>query len=144
MSSTFCRAASGSFRAVTRRGVQTGLAAACLFVMQASARAAPPAPADFHVAPNGDDANPGTRRRPFATVTRARDAVRAKIAAGLTADVTVLIRSGTYRVAEPIVFGPEDSGTERHSITYAAYAGEKPVIGGGRVVTGWRDRGDGT
>ncbi|MHC4502648.1 MAG: right-handed parallel beta-helix repeat-containing protein, partial [Planctomycetota bacterium] len=141
MSSNLGRAASGSFRAAARRGVRAGLAAVCLFIMQASARAAP---ADFHVAPAGDDANPGTRQRPFATITRARDEVRRKVAGGLRADITVLIRGGTYRVREPIVFGPEDSGAGRHSITYAACPGEKPVISGGRVVTGWRDRGDGT
>ncbi|MHC4201658.1 MAG: hypothetical protein ACYSU0_16860, partial [Planctomycetota bacterium] len=115
MSSNLGRAASGSFRAAARRGVRAGLAAVCLFIMQASARAAP---ADFHVAPAGDDANPGTRQRPFATITRARDEVRRKVAGGLRADITVLIRGGTYRVREPIVFGPEDSGAGRHSITY--------------------------
>jgi hypothetical protein len=31
--------------------------------------------ADFHVAPNGDDANPGTAAKPFASLTRVRDAV---------------------------------------------------------------------
>ena len=33
--------------------------------------------ADFHVAVTGDDANPGSEVAPFATLTRARNAVRA-------------------------------------------------------------------
>ncbi|MCX6873505.1 MAG: hypothetical protein NTW21_06815 [Verrucomicrobia bacterium] len=33
--------------------------------------------AEFHVAPNGNDANAGTAAQPFATLERARDAVRA-------------------------------------------------------------------
>lgn len=33
--------------------------------------------ADFVVAPGGSDGNPGTRARPFATLARARDALRA-------------------------------------------------------------------
>ena len=37
--------------------------------------------ADFHVAPRGSDANPGTEAQPFATLQRARDAVRATRAA---------------------------------------------------------------
>ena len=32
--------------------------------------------ATFYVAPDGDDSNPGSKERPFATLSRARDAVR--------------------------------------------------------------------
>ena len=32
--------------------------------------------ADFYVAPNGDDTGPGTLAKPFASLQRARDAVR--------------------------------------------------------------------
>jgi hypothetical protein len=32
--------------------------------------------AEFHVAPNGNDANPGTGAKPFATLERGRDAAR--------------------------------------------------------------------
>ncbi|MFW6162722.1 MAG: hypothetical protein ACODAJ_08110, partial [Planctomycetota bacterium] len=48
--------------------------------------APPGGKADFVVATDGDDANPGTRRRPFATLARARDAVRERIGAGLERD----------------------------------------------------------
>ncbi|MDH7504119.1 MAG: hypothetical protein QHJ82_15585, partial [Verrucomicrobiota bacterium] len=34
------------------------------------------ATADFHVSPAGSDSNPGTASSPFATLERARDAVR--------------------------------------------------------------------
>lgn len=105
----------------------------------ASAWAAePPSKADFYVAPNGNDDNPGTESAPFATLWRARGAVRYKIAAGLGANVTVLIREGTYQLDAPLTFGPADSGTEKHSITYAAYPDEKVVISGGRRITGWK------
>jgi len=90
--------------------------------------AAPAAGADFYVAPGGDDANPGTEAEPFATLARARDAARGRIAAGLSGDLSVLVRGGTYRITEPIVFGPEDGGTEVHRVTYAAYPGEVPGI----------------
>ena len=98
---------------------------------------------NFYVAIDGSDANAGTEEKPFATIARARDAVRKTIAQGLPQDVTVVIHGGTYRVTEPIVFGLEDSGTEKHSITYKAAAGEKPVISGGRVITGWTAGDDG-
>ena len=98
--------------------------------------------ADFWVAPGGSDRNPGTADRPFATIVRARDAVRARIGAGLQADLTVLIRGGTYEQVEPLVFGLEDSGSAEHGITYAAYPGETAVVSGGRRLTGWQ-RGEG-
>jgi concanavalin A-like lectin/glucanase superfamily protein/glycosyl hydrolase family 141/parallel beta helix pectate lyase-like protein len=93
---------------------------------------------DFYVAAGGDDAHPGTARKPFATLTRARDAVRSLKKGGLQEDVTVLVRGGTYRLGGPLVFGPEDSGGLKRSITYAAYPGERPVFSGGRRITGWR------
>ena len=97
----------------------------------------------FHVSTRGDDNNPGTQRQPFATLTRARAAVRAEAKLGLQEDITVLLYGGTYELNEPLVFGPEDSGTDRFSITYAAAPGQKPVISGGRRVRGWKKGADG-
>ena len=94
--------------------------------------------ADFHVAPEGLDTNPGTAAAPFATLARARGAVRGKIKDGLTKDIVVEIRGGTYPVTETLTFGPEDSGTEKFSITYAAAPGEKVVLSGGRKISGWK------
>src|ERR1035437_3676244 len=39
--------------------------------------------AEFYVAPNGRDENPGTKGQPFATLQRARDEIRKLIAKGL-------------------------------------------------------------
>lgn len=74
---------------------------------------------------------------PGGEIAKARDAVRKLIADGLKADVTVLIKGGTYELPEPLVFGPEDSGTEQFSITYAAAPGERVILSGGRRITGW-------
>ena len=93
---------------------------------------------DFFVAPDGDDGGVGSRERPFATVARARDAVRKRVAQGLEKDVTVLIREGTYYLAEGITFKGVDSGTEEFSITYMAYPGETARLVGGVEVGGWK------
>ena len=61
--------------------------------------------ADFCVATDGDDSNPGGLESPFATLAKARDAVRGRIAAGLDGNLTVLIRGGYYRLDETVVFG---------------------------------------
>jgi hypothetical protein len=74
--------------------------------------------AEFHVAPIGNDANPGTKDKPFATLVRARDAIRTLKQGGpLPEPVTVQIRGGAYFLANTLVFGPEDSGTEQAPIT---------------------------
>ena len=109
--------------------------------------AAAPARADkapttvFHVSPSGRDGNPGTEGRPFASLGRAQRAVRGKIAAGLTGGVTVLIRPGAYELAGPLKFGPADSGTRPHAVTYAAADGAAVVVSGGRRITGWKRAG---
>ncbi|NOX53865.1 MAG: right-handed parallel beta-helix repeat-containing protein [Planctomycetes bacterium] len=119
------------------------IAMACVLLMLSDAGASEAAPGKklplgmFFVAPDGNDAHPGTRERPFATISRARDAVRERIASGpLTSDIQVIIRAGTYRLEEPLVFGPQDSGTERFAIRYVAQG--DVVVTGGRRITGWK------
>jgi parallel beta-helix repeat protein len=107
---------------------------------------------DFYVAPNGRDSwsgklavpNAAGTDGPFATLGRAREAVRAlKSLGGLKAPITVMIRAGKYFLEDPVVFSREDSGTRQYPITYQAYVGERPVLSGGRRVSGWKSyRGD--
>ncbi|MBM3891484.1 MAG: hypothetical protein FJ388_20420, partial [Verrucomicrobia bacterium] len=118
---------------IRRHGYAAILIAAALTLAVQTASAA-----DFYVAPNGDDANPGTKAKPFATPARAVEAVRALAAGGLKTDVSVVFRAGTYELAAPLVFTPADSGTAQHSITYAAPPGETVVISGGRRLVNWR------
>ncbi len=88
----------------------------------------------FHVAANGDDSNPGTEQRPFASLSRAQAAARALPPGTGT---TIVVHPGTYcEVA--LVLGPEDSG-----LTIAAAPGPAPFLCGGRRITGWRPDGDG-
>ena len=61
-------------------------------------------PAEFHVAPNGADANPGTCARPFATLHRAQEAVRAERAAHPDQGVTVTFRGGSYPLERTLEF----------------------------------------
>jgi len=112
-----------------------------LALSQTLAAAEPPV-ADFVVAAEGKDTNPGSFEEPFATIERAQTAVRDLIAQGLDNNVTVLIREGEYVLEKPLVFGPSDSGSADFAVIYAAYPGEMPVISGGRRLTGWK-RSDG-
>lgn len=80
--------------------------------------------ADYHVSPAGDDANPGTYSKPFATIHRAQTEVRKKPG-------TVYLREGTHYLKEPIVFTAADSGNARRPVVYQPWKNEKPVISGG-------------
>jgi len=98
---------------------------------------------ELYIAPNGNDANPGTREQPFATLQKARDAIRAaKAGTQNTESWTVRIAAGTYELTAPIVFEPEDSGTAENPIRYVGEAG-KTVFSGGKRITGWTEIQDG-
>lgn len=93
--------------------------------------------ADLFVAPHGNDASPGTQAKPFASLERARDAVRELKKAGpLKEAVNVWLRDGVYRLSKPIVFTPGDSGTAGMPVTYASVAGETAVLSGGVRLAG--------
>lgn len=74
-----------------------------------------------YVAPNGNDANPGTIDRPWRTIQKAADT--------LNAGEMVYIRGGTYR--ERVV--PKHSGSAGNFIVYAAYPSETVTIDGNGV-----------
>jgi parallel beta-helix repeat protein len=48
-----------------------------------------------------------------------------------------LVRSGIYRIIEPLILGPEDSGTESSPFTIRAYGNEHPILSGCMPVTGF-------
>lgn len=100
--------------------------------------------ADFYVSPDGSDSWTGTLPKPdaqrtdgpFATLARARNAVR-KLKQSKTGNIVVLVREGTYPLTETLVFGLADSGTGHSTITYAAYPGETPVFTSGVEIKHW-------
>jgi len=75
---------------------------------------------------------------PLASLAGARDAIRRlKSKRPLTEPVQVVVADGTYTLTEPIVFTPQDSGTQEWPIIYEAAPGARPVFTGGRVITGF-------
>ncbi len=101
--------------------------------------------ADFYVSPDGSDTWSGTCAAPasdgddgpFATLSRARDAVRALRASEPDRDILVLIRGGTYALRETAVFDLKDSA-DAATTTYAAYPGEHPVFCPDVPIHDWR------
>lgn len=92
--------------------------------------------AEFHVAPNGKDSNRGTRSSPFASLERARAAVRSlKQGSALPSDgVTVWIHGGEYALASTFELGPEDGGEPNRPVAYRAVEGKEVRLVGGRSL----------
>lgn len=88
--------------------------------------------ADRYVSPSGDDAGPGTAERPWATLVRARDGVRDLRRAQPSEPVTVWLGAGDYLHGQPLVLGPEDSGTAETPVVWRAAPGAQPRLLGAR------------
>ena len=101
--------------------------------------------ATLYISPTGTDSNPGTLDKPFLTLERARDEIRALKRSAQFPDsgVTVFLRGGTYVRTEPFDLRPEDSGSENAPIVYTAYPGENPALTGATFIPDWKPvRGD--
>lgn len=77
-----------------------------ILIALAGLLAAPLAAAvEFHVAPTGDDAHPGSMERPFLTLEQARDAARTAKGS------TIRLAPGTWRLKRTFELDVRDSGT---------------------------------
>ncbi|MCX8510190.1 MAG: right-handed parallel beta-helix repeat-containing protein, partial [Chthoniobacteraceae bacterium] len=74
---------------------------------------------------------------PFATLERARSAVREARASGDRSQQTVSVRAGIYRVKEAFNLGKADSGEDGSPVVWRAFPGEEPVLNGAEVLEGW-------
>lgn len=103
---------------------------------------------NIYVSPQGSDdftgllAHNNARRTdgPVATLDRARNLIRMMRATNggkLEHPLNVVLRGGTYWLAQPFVLTPDDSGTAECPITYMAYRDEKPIVSAGRPVRQW-------
>jgi hypothetical protein len=81
--------------------------------------------AEFHIAPSGNDANPGTEAKPLATLQAGVN----KLQPG----DTLIVRGGVYR--ETVTF--PRSGAKEKPITLKPYRDEKVVVTGCDPVSGW-------
>ena len=88
------------------------------------------------VAPQGDDANPGTQSRPLRTFAVAQEKARRLRA---RSPVTVWFRGGAYYLPQTIVLTAADSGTKTAPAIFAAWPGETVVVSGGeKLALNWQ------
>ena len=90
---------------------------------------------EIHIAPSGNDANPGTAAQPVNTPQGAQVRVRSLIQAGLSDSVEVIFTGGTYTLTAPLELRPEDSGTAAFPITWKAAPGAEVILSGGKQIT---------
>lgn len=137
-------------RELLRDATLTAAVAGALTIVPSTAFGA--TPRYFYVATNGNDKWSGRLKTPnasrtdgpFATLARARDAIRTLKAAGpLTTPVEVRIQGGTYYLSDTLVLETADSGTQQCPITWRSEPGQQVVISGGRKITSpWTKNGD--
>ena len=83
------------------------------------------------VAPDGDDAGPGTQEAPIATLHEAQRRLR-ELPGG-----TVVLTDGTWHLDRPLRFTARDSGEPGAPRRWTAAPGAHAVISGGVPVSGW-------
>ncbi len=107
------------------------LCAAALFLVTPTAFAA-----TFYVATNGNDTNPGTQTKPFATLERARDAGREARMAEPQLRLQIVLSGGTHRLAKTVVFDLRDSATGNATTEILAAPGQRPILSGAAPLPG--------
>ena len=106
----------------------------------AAAAAEPAAVAELFVSPTGQDTNPGTADKPFATLERARDAVRKLRSADgkPLGGITIWLRAGDYLRTAALELSAADSGTAEAPVVWRAWQDETVRLLGGRTLSGFR------
>ena len=87
--------------------------------------------ADIFVAPNGNDANSGTKDSPLATFEGAVAAVRKLKETKTEGGIKVAFMAGEYKAPVNLTLTAEDSGTAENPITYCKYGDGDVVFNAG-------------
>ncbi|HTE25700.1 right-handed parallel beta-helix repeat-containing protein [Flavitalea sp.] len=83
------------------------------------------------ISPSGNDKGRGTIDKPFATLEKARNAVRKIVQKEKNISITVYLRAGNYSLKNSVVFDSLDAGSKEHPVIYSAYNDEPVFISGG-------------
>lgn len=90
---------------------------------------------EYWVSTTGNDVDAGTKERPFATLQRARDAMREAKEGGLPqGGITVWLRGGIYWIDKTLELDKRDSGTAGAPVMYRSVPGEEVRLVGGRQI----------
>lgn len=95
---------------------------------------------EFFIATDGSDANSGSNEKPFASLVRAREAIRGLKLKGEYPEkgVTVFLRGGHYFLDKTFALEQKDSGTETGGILYCSYPNETVRVSGAQPIKEWK------
>ena len=95
--------------------------------------------AEFFIATNGLDSNPGSFAKPFATLERAREQARTARGVGgsQTNPLTIYLRGGDYLRTNSFEISSPDSGSVSAPVSWRAYKEEQVRLLGGITLTGF-------
>ncbi len=85
----------------------------------------------IYVSPQGSDTNPGTKEKPVATCGAAQNLVRKS---SKDQSTTVIFKSGTYYLPEPVIFTSKDSKSNGATVTYQAEEEGQVILSGGTLL----------
>ncbi|WP_334185997.1 right-handed parallel beta-helix repeat-containing protein [Novosphingobium sp.] len=91
-------------------------------------------PVVLYVSSSGSDEGDGSAASPFASLTRAQQAVRTL---NRDHDVTVSLAAGVYRLEAPLRFTARDGGQNGYTVRWEGAPGMDTMLSGGTPVTGW-------
>lgn len=87
------------------------------------------------VSPDGNDSNSGSASSPVKTLKKAQEKARAM--KNESANVTVNLKEGVYRLNETLAFDSQDTPKEGFSVTYQAAEGAKASLYGSTQIENW-------
>ncbi len=98
----------------------------------------------IHVAPDGNDNNPGTSKKPLATLQGAQNAIyNLKKKGSLKDTIHIFLHDGTWHIDQPVILKFIDSGSDQYPVVFEADENAHPVISGGIELTRITQRDDG-
>lgn len=98
---------------------------------------------EVYVSTRGQDSSTGTKGSPFASLTRARDEIRALKKRGVKGPFAVTVMPGRYPVHQALSLDKDDSGTATAPIVYRAERKGSVVFYGGKRLSGFKAISDG-
>ncbi len=100
--------------------------------------------AQFYVSPSGNNTNTGTKDKPLASLTGARNAIRKnKNTLPKNKSIIIYIVEGSYFMKEPLVLNSIDGGSKEYPIIYKVKKGKTAVFSGGEIISGFKVNNDG-
>jgi hypothetical protein len=92
----------------------------------------------IYLSPKGNDSNPGTKEKPLATLTGARDLAREIKRTNSSGSIEIVILEGEYFMDSPLILTPDDSPSSSYPLIFKAEEGNKVIFRGGMKISGFQ------